>query len=157
GSSARATQWPDKTKGDEMLNRLAQSVPGATVATIAALVLTGTQASAAGGGAGSSPPPSRLAPVHGRYAPSIDPANLVTQVDNPLWPLRPGTGFHFKGVRGTTPQRDDEIVTSRTIRILGVTCTVVRDTVSERGHAVERTLDFYAQDKQGNVWYMGED
>jgi hypothetical protein len=140
-----------------MLKRLAQSVPGATAATIAALVLTGTQASAAGGGAGSSPPPSHLAPIHGRYAPSIDPANFVTKVDNPLWPLRPGTGFHFKGVRGTTPQRDDEIVTHRTIRILGVTCTAVLDVVSERGHPVERTLDYYAQDKQGNVWYMGED
>src|SRR5207244_4411032 len=41
--------------------------------------------------------------------------------------------------------------------ILGVTCTVVRDTVSEHGKPVERTLDWYAQDRQGNVWYMGED
>ena len=34
---------------------------------------------------------------------------------------------------------------------------VVRDTVSERGRPIERTFDWYAQDKQGNVWYMGED
>ena len=40
-------------------------------------------------------------------------------------------------------------------RINGV--RMVRDTVSSRGKPVERTLDFYAQDKQGNVWYMGED
>ena len=45
----------------------------------------------------------------------------------------------------------------RTSRILGVRCTVVRDTVSERGRAVERTDDWCAQDRQGNVWYMGED
>jgi hypothetical protein len=100
---------------------------------------------------------SALAPVHGKYAPTVDPANFVSTIDNPLFPLRPGTGFHFKGTRGTTPQTDDEIVTHRTIQILGITCTVVRDTVSEHGHAVERTFDFYAQDKQGNVWYMGED
>jgi hypothetical protein len=33
---------------------------------------------------------------------------------------------------------------------------VVRDTVSEHGKPVERTFDYHAQDKQGNVWYMGE-
>ena len=48
-------------------------------------------------------------------------------------------------------------VTHQTKRVLGVRCTVVRDTVSEHGKAVERTFDWYAQDKQGNVWYMGED
>jgi hypothetical protein len=61
------------------------------------------------------------------------------------------------GVRGRTPQTDDEVVLHRTVRILGITCTVVRDTVSERGRPVERTDDWYAEDKQGNVWYMGED
>ena len=100
---------------------------------------------------------SRLAPVHGHYSPSIDPANFVARVDNPLWPLKPGTGFHFKGTRGKTPQTDDEVVTHQTKRILGIGCTVVRDTVSEHGHPIEKTLDFYAQDKQGNVWYLGED
>jgi hypothetical protein len=48
-------------------------------------------------------------------------------------------------------------VTHQTKKILGVRCTVVRDTVSERGAPIERTYDWYAQDKQGNVWYMGED
>jgi hypothetical protein len=100
---------------------------------------------------------SSLAPVRGHYAPSIDPANFVAAVDNRFWPLGPGTGYHFEGTRGTTPQTDDEVVTHQTKTILGIRCTVVRDTVSEHGHAVERTLDFYAQDKQGNVWYMGED
>jgi hypothetical protein len=100
---------------------------------------------------------SRLAPIYGHYSPSIDPANFVTKIDNPYWPLKPGTAFHYRGVRGTTPQKDDEVVTDRTVGILGIRCVAVRDTVSEHGHAVERTLDFYAQDRQGNVWYMGED
>jgi hypothetical protein len=100
---------------------------------------------------------SALAPIRGHYAPKIDPANFVSRVDNPLWPLKPGTGFHYEGTRGKTPQRDDEVVTHRTIRIIGITCTVVRDTVSEGGKPVERTFDFYAQDRQGNVWYIGED
>ena len=100
---------------------------------------------------------SRLAPVQGKYDPSVDPADFVARVDNPLWPLKPGTAFHYVGTRGTTPQKDDELVTRQTKRILGIRCTVVRDTVSEDGLPIERTLDFYAQDKYGNVWYLGED
>jgi hypothetical protein len=100
---------------------------------------------------------SSLAPIHGRYAPSIDPANFVTTIDNRYFPLKPGTGFHYNGVRGKTAQTDDEVVTRQTKQILGIRCTVVRDTVSEHGKPIERTSDWYAQDKQGNVWYMGED
>jgi hypothetical protein len=102
-------------------------------------------------------PASELAPIHGKYSPTVDPANFVQTVDNTYWPLEPGTTYHYKGVRGTTPQTDDEAVTNRKKRILGIPATVVRDVVSEHGTPVERTLDYYAQDKQGNVWYLGED
>src|SRR5919198_1438660 len=111
----------------------------------------------AGGAAAGATPPGELAPLRGPYAPRIDPANFVAKIDNRYLPYEPGTRFHFEGVRGTTRQTDDQVVLRRTKRILGVRCTVVRDTVSEHGHAVERTDDWYAQDKQGNVWYMGED
>jgi hypothetical protein len=121
------------------------------VGALAAFAIAGTAAAASG------PPPGDLAPIHGTYAPKIDPANFVSRIHNRYLPYAPGTAFHFEGVRGTTPQTDDELVTHRTKRILGVKCTVVRDTVSERGRPVERTYDFYAQDREGNVWYMGED
>jgi hypothetical protein len=111
----------------------------------------------AGALAASSPPPGELAPIHGPYAPKVDAASFVTRIDNRYLPYLPGMRIHFEGVRGTTAQTDDEVVLRRTKQILGVTCTVVRDTVSEHGRAVERTDDWYAQDKQGNVWYMGED
>jgi hypothetical protein len=100
---------------------------------------------------------SALAPVSGKYSPRVDPSNFVTTIDNPYWPLKPGTTYHYKGVRGTTPQTDVETVTNQTKNIIGIPSTVVRDVVSEHGKPVERTLDYYAQDKQGNVWYMGED
>lgn len=100
---------------------------------------------------------SAIAPLHGPYSPVIVPSNFTRLVNNRYWPLRPGTAYHYEGVRGATAQTDDEVVLRRTKRIIGVACTVVRDTVSEHGRAVERTLDYYAQDKQGNVWYMGED
>jgi hypothetical protein len=104
-----------------------------------------------------APSASTLAPIHGHYSPSIDPANFLSRVDNPFWPLRPGTGFHYEGTRGKVAQTDDEVVTHRTKLILDISATVVRDTVSEHGRPIERTLDYYAQDKQGNVWYLGED
>src|SRR5437868_3221581 len=107
--------------------------------------------------ASASPPPGQLAPIHGSYNPRIDPANFVRRIDNPFLPYAPGTRIRFVGERGRTAQTDTEVVLRRTVRILGVRCTVVRDTVAERGRAVERTNDFYAQDRQGNVWYMGED
>jgi hypothetical protein len=40
--------------------------------------------------------------------------------------------------------------------ILGVTCVEVLDTVTLNGELTERTLDWFAQDKDGNVWYFGE-
>ena len=106
-----------------------------------------------------SPSASELAPIHGPYAPKIDPKDFVARVDNRYFPLIPGTRFHYEGVAedGRTPQADVMVVTHRTKPILGVRCTVVRDTVSSRGRAIERTFDWYAQDRYGNVWYMGED
>jgi hypothetical protein len=65
--------------------------------------------------------------------------------------------YRYAGVRGTTRQIDTEMVLHGMKKIAGITCTVVRDTVSEHGRPVERTYDWYAQDKDGNVWYMGED
>jgi hypothetical protein len=126
---------------------------------LVAVVLVVTVASGCGssGGHNVPKPASELAPIHGTYSPTIDPADFVTKVDNRYWPLEPGTAYHFEGVRGTTPQSDDELVLLRTKKILGITSTVVQDTVSEGGRPVERTFDWYAQDKQGNVWYMGED
>ena len=122
------------------------------VGAMAAALLLGVGAAGA-----TTTPPGQLAPIHGPYAPTIDPASFVAGIDNPYLPYAVGTRIHFVGVRGTTRQTDDQIVLRRTKRILGVESTVVRDTVSEHGHAVERTDDWYAQDRAGNVWYMGED
>jgi hypothetical protein len=100
-------------------------------------------------------PPSWV--LRGPYAPSIHPSNFVATVDNRYFPLTPGTRFHYVGVRDGTAQTDDAVVTHDVKMVLGIRCTVVRDTVSAGGRALERTFDWYAQDKQGNVWYMGED
>jgi hypothetical protein len=139
--------------------RLIKLSPIAGAATIALVVLAGGWGSSGGGtatAAGGTTSPSDLAPIHGPYNPKIDPANFVATVDNKYWPLKPGTAWHYKGVKGTATQTDNEVVTNKTKMILGIKSTVVRDTVSQHGNPIERTFDYYAQDKQGNVWYMGE-
>jgi hypothetical protein len=117
-------------------------------ATALALALVASTESAASTSSKPSPPAWVL---QGAYVPTIDPTNFVRVVDNEYFPLARGTKFHFEGVSDGTPQTDDVVVTTRIRVVLGVRCTVVRDTVAEDGKAVERTFDWYAQDRQGNV------
>lgn len=142
------------------IRRVRSTAGRSRVCAFTLLAVVATACSSSGGTttspSGATMPASSLAPIHGSYSPTIDPTNFVASIDNPYWPLTPGTTYHYKGVRGTTPQTDIEAVTHSTKRILGIRCTVVRDTVFEHGAPIERTLDWYAQDAQGNVWYMGE-
>ena len=87
---------------------------------------------------------------------SIDPANFVRHVTNPYYPLKPGTVLVYKGVRDRQTQVDHVYVTHRTRTIEGVHATVVRDVATHGSRLLEKTTDWFAQDKQGNVWYMGE-
>src|SRR6266576_3828402 len=91
-----------------------------------------------------------------RYDPVIDPANFVRHVTNPFFPLPPGQTFVYEGQTGDGFEHDDFIVTHKTKRIMGVPCTEVHDVVYLDGKLAEDTLDWYAQDRQGNVWYFGE-
>jgi hypothetical protein len=90
------------------------------------------------------------------YDPVIDPANFVTAIDNPYFPLQPGTTFIYEGQMPDGFERDEVAVTHNTRVILGVTCVEVHDTVFADGVLTEDTLDWFAQDKDGNVWYFGE-
>lgn len=89
--------------------------------------------------------------------PQIDPDDFVSEVTNPYFPLEPGTTFTYEGESEGVPTRDVMTVTKDTKVILGVTTTVVHDQAYEDGVLVEDTYDWYAQDKDGNVWYFGED
>jgi len=86
-------------------------------------------------------------------ADGVDPKMFVRGVDNPYWPLKTGTKWTYSG-----GGEDIEVeVLPETKQIAGVTCVVVRDTVTSDGELAEDTRDWYAQDVYGNVWYMGED
>ncbi|SRR5579885_228073 len=88
------------------------------------------------------------------YDPPIDPADFTTHIDNPWFPLEPGTTFVYK-VNDHTLIRTS--VTYKTITLAGVKCVVVHDQQSTDGVVEEDTFDYYAQDRKGNVWYFGDD
>ncbi len=102
-------------------------------------------------GAAAAPGSPDTAPPQ---APS--PAGFSNRVDNPWFPLRPGARYLYRGVKDGEPSRDVFTVTARTREIQGVRCTIVRDRLYLRGRLRERTQDWYAQDRAGNVWYFGE-
>lgn len=93
----------------------------------------------------------------GDYRPRIDPADFVDVVDNVYMPLRPGMRWVYEGVEDGERERVEVVVTGERKRILGIDAVVVRDTVTRGGALVEDTFDWFAQDRAGNVWYLGED
>lgn len=82
-----------------------------------------------------------------RYAP---------RVDNPWFPLKPGTTWIYRGLKDGKPSRDVVTVPNETKLIDGVRSQVVQDDLYLKGKLEERTTDWYAQDTAGNVWYFGE-
>ena len=99
-------------------------------------------------------PGSRPVPT----CPSFNSGNFhkSTTINNPYFPVVPGTRFTYKGAVQKTPVVDIVTVTHNTPMIDGVKTIEVRDQVFEAGVLTEDTLDWYGQDDQGNVWYFGE-
>src|SRR3954447_16891286 len=90
---------------------------------------------------------------------NLNPADFSTTIDNQYWPMPVGRSWH---VHVSNPQGESlqETITveNQTKRIAdGVTARVVRDVVYDHGNLSEITDDWYAQDKDGNIWYFGED
>jgi len=82
--------------------------------------------------------------------------NASTTIDNQYFPLVRGTRFTYKGFVQKAAVVDMVTVTRNTPTIDGVRTVEVRDQVYEDGVLTEDTLDWYAQDDAGNVWYFGE-
>jgi len=82
--------------------------------------------------------------------------SFSAHVDNPWFPLVPGSRYAYTGVKDGKPSRDLVIVTHQKKRIEGVPCVVVHDRLYLSGYLGERTTDWYTQDSRGNVWYFGE-
>jgi hypothetical protein len=81
---------------------------------------------------------------------------FVAVIDNPYYPLIPGTTFEYRAETDEGVETNTVEVTSQTKTILGVAATVVHDQVFLGGELTEDTFDWYAQDVRGNIWYLGE-
>lgn len=86
----------------------------------------------------------------------LDPSNFVATIDNPWLPFTPGSQWVFEDETEDGLERIEVTVTDETRLIMGITATVVRDIVTLDGEVIEDTFDWYAQDREGNVWYLGE-
>ena len=88
----------------------------------------------------------------------LDPAEFTTEIDNPWWPMKAGSRWVYEEIEGGERQRVVVTVTDRTKVVDGVEAVVVRDVVSDpaSGEPIEVTDDWYAQDADGSIWYLGE-
>ena len=84
------------------------------------------------------------------------PGPFTARVDNPWFPLPPGTTYVYRGMKDGEPARDVVTVTHVVRRIEGAPCVSVADRLYLSGRLEERTTDWYSQDSKGNVWYFGE-
>jgi hypothetical protein len=111
----------------------------------------------AGCGGGSNSSSSEL--PQGAEKVKLDAADFTTEIDNPYWPMTPGSRWVYRETDGRGEvQRVEVTVTSRTKTIDGIEARVVHDLVTTPdGEKVEDTFDWYAQDSKGNLWYLGED
>jgi hypothetical protein len=103
---------------------------------------------------GTSPPaanakglPTPKASHFGRHS------NLIT---NSWFPLARGSVYVYDGQKDGKQARDVMTVTRKVKTITGIRAAVVADRLFLNGQLAERTTDWYAQDKHGTVWYLGE-
>ena len=104
----------------------------------------------------ASPTPSSATGPPSQYEPVLDPAHFVGVIDNPYYPLPVGQTLVYRGVKDGQTQIDRVTVLSKTRVVEGITATVVRDVAKHGNRLLEKTFDWFAQDDQGTVWYLGE-
>jgi hypothetical protein len=138
---------------------LAAAAASISLVALAACGDDDSSTSAAGGGESGT---STAAPVidpgdGGNYQPEIDPTTFVDVIDNPYLPYPSGASWTYEGTEDGETEQVKVTVTPQHKEIMGISATVVRDTVTVDGEVVEDTYDWFAQDRDGNVWYLGED
>jgi hypothetical protein len=141
-----------------MTARSLRMAAGATAVAVVAVLATGPSAMAAtdeGSGASGCPLPA-FGPGPA-YHPRIDRAGFSADVTNRFFPLVVGRTLVYTGTKDGKAARDLVATTSRTRMLDGVRTRVVHDELYLNGVLAERTDDYYAQDRCGNVWYFGED
>jgi hypothetical protein len=129
-------------------------VPGLVACTAQPASAPTTQAPTSTPPAGQAP--TETAALVAGMPPLPSPSDWAPEITNPWFPYVPGTTFTYKGMKDGKPTVDTYVVTARKKTILGVSATVIVNTLRTGSHEIEGTEDWYAQDKAGNVWYLGE-
>jgi hypothetical protein len=152
GLLASAVRGREEQRGRKRL--LATTLLGISLLALATCACGGDTTESKNHGASSSS--GRL--PQGSERVKLDPADFTTRIDNPYWPMAPGNKWVYKET-DEGEQYDVEVTVTDRTRIIanGVEARVIHDVVSQDGQPVEVTDDWYAQDKAGNVWYLGED
>jgi hypothetical protein len=131
------------------------------IGAVGAIIGTGTAAAAhgttatAGAGAAIERAGGQSCRLTG-YEPVLKQADFRHVIDNRFFPLPVGRTLIYRGIKDGQSQVDVVRVTARTKVLEGITAVTVTDVATHRGRLLEKTTDWYAQDKQGNVWYLGE-
>ena len=84
-------------------------------------------------------------------------ADAVDVIDNPFYPLLPGSRWVYEGTSDGETERIEVEVLAERRTVMGIAAVVVRDQAFVDGELAEDTLDFFTQDAEGNVWYLGEE
>lgn len=123
------------------------------LAGAASALMIGAGVFAGGGAASTGGLPQGSEPV------TLNPADFSTTIDNPYWPMAPGNRWVYRETDTAGGRQRVVITVTKKTKLIanGVTARVIRDVVTENGKPVEATDDWYAQDKAGNIWYLGED
>ena len=118
--------------------------------------------SACGGGAasdsGNPASPSASPLPQGSESVELDPADFTVDITNNYWPMKPGDRW----ISSETDGKGDVLRVEVTVQdgthtvAAGIKARVVHDLVTRNGAVVEDTIDWYAQDSHGNIWYVGE-
>jgi hypothetical protein len=119
-----------------------------TYAALALVVVMGT------GGCGAASPDSPPSGVDELVVPtpSPDPRDFVRRIDNPWLAFAPGRTWRYR-VTGSVEGTLVITVEDTTYDVAGVATTPV----SRTEPTGEQVVDYYAQDRQGNVWWLGRE
>jgi hypothetical protein len=126
-----------------MTSRAKRKIGVAATLTVTAALAIGAWVPAAG----AKGPPAPKASHFGRNS---------TLITNVWFPLARGSVYVYDGQKDGKSARDVMTVTHKTKMITGIRALPVSDRLYLNGVLAERTTDWYAQDKKGTVWYLGE-
>jgi hypothetical protein len=135
------------------------------LALLSATLLLGSAVGCGGGDEASPTMPAASTPASTTSLPvgdqpfEIDPSEFTIDIDNPYWPMKPGSRWIFRetDAEGSVSKVVVTVLDETKTIANGVEARIVHDQVTESGEIKEDTFDWYAQDADGNLWYLGED